>query len=120
MLLEIVAYCEISKLGGSVIPAHRVAARPVSVRHCPDLNRHADTVPHVKSTASYLGELPSRPQVTGSPLGVRLESSTSEDYGTTSDFGESGIVFGSNACHPFAIVQKRNCSRAIANLHTFP
>src|SRR6516165_688918 len=81
VLLEIVADCEITELGGIVVPADRMAARPVAVWHRADVERHLDAGAGVEAGAAHFGEIPAGAEIAGAHLGIALEAAGGEDRG---------------------------------------
>src|SRR5208282_3063557 len=80
MLLEAVADREIAELGCVAIPSHRMASRPVPVRHRANVERHANSIAGVEARAAHLREIPIRPEITRTPFRIRLEAAAREDH----------------------------------------
>ena len=80
VLLEVVPDREVPEGRGVPVPPHRVAARPVAVRHRPRLEGHPDPVAGVVAGPPHLGEVPTRAEVAGAPFRVRLEPPAGEDH----------------------------------------
>ncbi len=117
VLLELVAHGEIAELGRVPLPAHRVAAGPITHGRGADVERHLDHVAGVEARAAHLGELPARSEIARAPLGVRLEAAARKHHALRTHFDGSAVLLDAHAVHAVVIGDQRDRACRIPDLH---
>ena len=118
MLLKIVADGEIPEFRRIVVPAHRMATRPVAVGRGADIQRHADAVAGVEAGAAYLGQFPARPQIACAPFQVGLETATGQDYGLALDVVNLPAALDPHAGDRVSVESQIDDPRPVSNFDT--
>src|SRR5262245_15976568 len=121
VLLELVADREVA-IGRRIdVPGDRMAARPVAVGPCPDVERHTQTSAHVEAGAAAFGELPILAEIARAHFGVRLEAATGKHDRAGSDLDRlAACAFGDDAGHAAALAHEAHRRRLVQDRDATP
>ena len=97
---------QIAEIGGVTLPGHGVAARPVAMGLRADGKCHAEAVSGVEAAAAHLGQIPARPQIAGSHLGIGLEAPAGQDHRARLDGPGLAGQFDHDALHPVIVADQ--------------
>ena len=119
VLLEVVADCEIAEGRRVLIPAHCVAARPVTVGQGAGLQRRNDAHTGVVTRAADFCEVPVRSEVARAHFSVRFEAAAREHDRFRADFDGAPLALRAHAFDALIVDDEADCGRLVMNRNAF-